>query len=79
MLNLLEFANLLYNNLSSCPEFKTPADYDQKVEVNIPRKSIQMERFQRLANQIGKEKVIWRYDPIFFNEYYDFEYHKKWF
>lgn len=53
--------------------------YDQKVEVNVPRKSIQMERFQRLANQIGKEKVIWRYDPIFFNEHYNFEYHKKWF
>ena len=53
--------------------------YDQKVEVNIPKKTILMERFKQLSNQIGKEKVIWRYDPIFFNEHYDFDYHKKWF
>ena len=53
--------------------------YDQKIEVNIPKKTILMERFKQLSNQIGKEKVIWRYDPIFFNEHYDFDYHKKWF
>lgn len=53
--------------------------YDKKIEVNIPKKTILMERFKQLSNQIGKEKVIWRYDPIFFNEHYDFEYHKKWF
>lgn len=53
--------------------------YDQNIEINVPRKTIQMERFQKLANKIGKEKVIWRYDPIFFNEHYNFEYHKKWF
>ena len=53
--------------------------YDQKVEVNIPKKTILMERFKQLSNKIGKEKVIWRYDPIFFNEHYNFEYHKKWF
>ena len=53
--------------------------YDQKVEVNIPKKTILMERFKQLSKQIGKEKVIWRYDPIFFNEHYDFDYHKKWF
>ncbi|WP_419023588.1 DUF1848 family protein, partial [Holdemanella sp.] len=27
----------------------------------------------------GKEKVIWRYDPIFFNEQYSIEYHCKYF
>lgn len=53
--------------------------YDKSVEVNIPKKAILMDRFIRLSNKIGKEKVIWRYDPIFFNEHFDFEYHKKWF
>lgn len=53
--------------------------YDKSVEVNIPKKAILMDRFIRLSDKIGKEKVIWRYDPIFFNEHYDIEYHKKWF
>ena len=53
--------------------------YDKSVEVNIPKKAILMDRFIRLSNIIGKEKVIWRYDPIFFNEHYNFDYHKKWF
>lgn len=53
--------------------------YDKTIEQNIPQKAIQTEKFQKLANKIGKEKVIWRYDPIFFNEKYSFEYHKKWF
>lgn len=53
--------------------------YDKSVEVNIPKKAILMDRFIRLSERIGKEKVIWRYDPIFFNEHYDFDYHKKWF
>lgn len=53
--------------------------YNKTIEQNIPQKAIQTEKFQKLANKIGKEKVIWRYDPIFFNEKYSFEYHKKWF
>src|SRR5699024_4242530 len=28
---------------------------------------------------IGREKVIWRYDPIFFNDRYTMEYHCKYF
>ena len=35
--------------------------------------------FQQLSKEIGKEKVIWRYDPIFFNEQYSIEYHCKYF
>lgn len=53
--------------------------YDKKIEINIPKKEILIERFQKLSEKIGKEKVIWRYDPIFFNDYYSMEYHKKWF
>lgn len=35
--------------------------------------------FQKLSSLIGKERVVWRYDPIFINEYYTIEYHKKYF
>lgn len=53
--------------------------YNHLVEKNIPKKQFQLERFQRISSKIGKERVVWRYDPIFFTEYYDLEYHKKWF
>ena len=53
--------------------------YNKSVEVNIPRKEIQINRFLKLSDLIGAEKVIWRYDPIFFTEYYNMAYHRKWF
>jgi hypothetical protein len=31
--------------------------------------------FQQLADQIGKERVIWRYDPIFLSNITGFQYH----
>lgn len=33
--------------------------------------------FQKLAGKIGKEKVIWRYDPIIFTDKYTPEYHLR--
>lgn len=33
--------------------------------------------FQELSEKIGKQKVIWRYDPIFFSDRYTKEYHLK--
>ena len=33
--------------------------------------------FQKLSQSIGKERVIWRYDPILFNDVYTEEYHRK--
>lgn len=54
--------------------------YGPDVERNIPSKNkIIIPTFQRLSKEIGREKVIWRYDPIFFNEQYTIEYHCKYF
>ncbi len=33
--------------------------------------------FQKLSNKIGKDKVIWRYDPIIFTNKYNPAYHLK--
>ncbi len=33
--------------------------------------------FQRLSREVGKERVIWRYDPILFTDRYSPEYHGK--
>lgn len=54
--------------------------YDKDVEPNIPSKNdVIIPAFQRLSKSIGKEKIIWRYDPIFFSDRYTMEYHCKYF
>ncbi|MCI9080530.1 MAG: DUF1848 domain-containing protein [Lachnospiraceae bacterium] len=50
--------------------------YGTDVEKNIPSKNkIIIPAFQQLSKEIGKEKVVWRYDPIFFNKTYTIDYH----
>ncbi len=54
--------------------------YGKDVERNIPSKNdIIIPSFQKLSKQIGKDRVVWRYDPIFLNEKYTIEYHCKYF
>lgn len=52
--------------------------YGSDVEPGVPHKREKMiSVFQRLSEKIGAERVIWRYDPVFFNENYTPEYHVK--
>lgn len=54
--------------------------YGKDVEPNVPSKSdFIIPAFQKLSSIIGKDRVVWRYDPIFINEHYTIEYHKKYF
>ena len=54
--------------------------YGKDVEPNVPSKNDYIiPAFQKLSSIIGKERVVWRYDPIFINENYTIEYHKKYF
>ncbi len=56
----------------------TLTGYGKDVECNVPHKKEKMiPVFQRLAEKIGKQRVIWRYDPILFNATYTPEYHLK--
>ena len=56
----------------------TLTGYGNDVEVNLPNKKTKMiPVFQELSKKIGKQKVIWRYDPIFFSDRYTEEYHLK--
>lgn len=54
--------------------------YGVDVEPNIPSKNnVIIPTFQKLSQKIGKDRVVWRYDPIFFNEKYTLDYHVKYF
>lgn len=54
----------------------TLTGYGADIERNVPhKKGVIIPTFQELSRKIGKEKVIWRYDPILFTEKYTPEYH----
>ena len=49
--------------------------YGKKIEKNVPHKNSMIEAFTSLSNMIGKEKTIWRYDPIILTNEFDIEWH----
>lgn len=54
----------------------TLTGYGTDIEKNVPhKKKVMIPVFQKLSETIGKERVIWRYDPIFFTGKYTMEYH----
>ena len=56
----------------------TLTGYGRDVETNLPdKREVLLPTFQKLAEVIGPERVVWRYDPILFSERYTPEYHLK--
>ena len=54
--------------------------YGKDIEPNVPSKNdVVIPTFQKLSQKIGKDKVVWRYDPILFNKVYTVDYHIKYF
>ena len=53
----------------------TITPYGKDIERNIPEKNAVIQTFMQLSEKVGRERVIWRYDPIFFNEKYTKEFH----
>ena len=53
----------------------TVTPYDNTIEKALPDKSVIMKTFMQLSNKIGKDKVVWRYDPIILNDEFTIEYH----
>lgn len=54
----------------------TLTGYGRDIEPGLPnKKRVLIPVFQRLSKMIGKNKVIWRYDPILLNDKYTIEYH----
>lgn len=58
----------------------TLTPYGPDVEKNLPSKNeVMIPTFRKLSSLIGKERVVWRYDPILLNEKYSLQYHKDCF
>lgn len=54
--------------------------YGPEVERNLPSKNhVLIPLFQQLSKKIGKERLVWRYDPVFFSETYTPKYHGRYF
>jgi len=57
----------------------TLTPYGKDIETNVPAKEEIIASFQYLSDKIGKNKVIWRYDPIFLTDKITTDYHIKHF
>ena len=57
----------------------TITGYPRELEKHTPHPLKAIETFIELSDKIGKEKVIWRYDPIIFTQYTDFDEHIRLF
>ena len=45
--------------------------YGKDIEKNVPSKNdVIIPTFKKLSSIIGKERIVWRYDPILINEHY---------
>lgn len=56
----------------------TLTGYGRDIEPGLPDKRKEViGTFQTLSEKVGKERVVWRYDPILVNGRYTIEYHLK--
>lgn len=53
----------------------TITPYANDIEKNLPLKKYLIQTFIALSQEIGKNRVIWRYDPILFTPNYTLEFH----
>jgi len=72
----------MINKLESLNYYKyyfqfTLNPYVKDIENNLPSVQKRIDTFKRLSDKIGKEKVIWRYDPVLINEKYNIQFHKE--
>ena len=58
----------------------TVTPYKRDIEPCLPSKDfVLIPAFRKLSEEIGRERVIWRYDPILLTDIYSFDYHVKTF
>ena len=55
----------------------TLTPYGREIEKNLRDKEEIIKAFIELSEKIGREKVVWRYDPIIVDEFMTADWHKK--
>lgn len=68
------------DRLPGCPYYfqVTLTPYGAEIERNLPSKrEVILPAVRQLARQIGPERVIWRYDPVFLTDQYSAAFHQK--
>jgi len=51
--------------------------YPEILEPNCPSSGTVIQTMRMLADKIGADRVIWRYDPVFLSDKTDYEFHQK--
>ena len=59
-----------------CLYHYTITGYDKDIEPGVPDYIDRVNNIRKLSNLVGKEKVFWRYDPVFLTNKYDLSYHQ---
>lgn len=80
--NPLPMKKYLKSNLLHCPYYFqfTLNPYGKDLEPYVPNKQEKMiPTFIELSEKLGKERVMWRYDPIILSKKYTMDYHKTYF
>lgn len=51
--------------------------YGRDIEPNVPDKALIADAFKEISKKIGKERMVWRYDPVIFDERHNMLYHER--
>lgn len=51
--------------------------YGRDTEPNVPDKASIVEAFKEISKKIGKERTVWRYDPVIFDKRHSMLYHER--
>lgn len=55
----------------------TITPYGNPIERYLPDKQVLVDCFSQLAGRLGREHMVWRYDPIILNDTLDIAWHRK--
>ncbi len=55
----------------------TVLGYPKQIDPYSPSLNCAIKTFKELSSRIGKEKVIWRYDPVLLSDITDYKWHKE--
>jgi len=55
----------------------TITPYGRDIEPGVPDKADIAEAFRTISGMIGRDRTVWRYDPVILNKKYDIRYHQR--